>query len=391
MFRYVGETGKALARVWNCATELLDRKPDKYNYAAIFIDEADDLGGSRTGPDPYSKDSVNELLQRMDGLVSDRRISVIAATNYPDRLDSAFLRRFDMRIFIDLPDRMARFAMIMGELAKAYTLPEPEKTPEALKEELERQAKETEEEKRQRLLEHQVYQLPGVKVAKDKPLRIEYLSPAANDVLKNISDFGSVLTETKTVVVRQYMISSTTKTEVTEETLLSLEEILELVERTGPQPSAKDVMKRRKELGGDLEFSDKGISKYGYSASDITKLIQRAVAIASSRAIQDLNAKVFYRRFRKNYYLYDPTSDKSDNRDDYRSINDVLAEDQKRLQELRNKPGVTPEELRSFERRADRIYNFTINVGDVMRAMDQFKPTVSAEEYEAVAKWTSSA
>ncbi len=56
----------------------------------------------------------NQLLKEMDGLQDKGRtprIYVIAATNKPWLLDEPFIRRFQKRIYIPLPDYNARLSM----------------------------------------------------------------------------------------------------------------------------------------------------------------------------------------------------------------------------------------------------------------------------------------
>lgn len=75
----------------------------------IFIDEIDCLGKRRKGNDGSSTENnqtLNALLQRMDGINESRGILVIGATNRKDDLDSALLRpgRFDRHYYIGAPD-----------------------------------------------------------------------------------------------------------------------------------------------------------------------------------------------------------------------------------------------------------------------------------------------
>lgn len=75
----------------------------------IFIDEIDCLGKRRKGGDGASNDhnqTLNALLQKMDGLNKTNGIMVIGATNRKEDLDPALLRpgRFDRHYYIGAPD-----------------------------------------------------------------------------------------------------------------------------------------------------------------------------------------------------------------------------------------------------------------------------------------------
>ena len=75
----------------------------------LFIDEIDCLGKRRKGGDGASQDhnqTLNALLQKMDGLNKANGIMVIGATNRKDDLDPALLRpgRFDRHYFVGPPD-----------------------------------------------------------------------------------------------------------------------------------------------------------------------------------------------------------------------------------------------------------------------------------------------
>lgn len=74
----------------------------------IFIDEIDCMGKRRKGGDGASQDhnqTLNSLLQKMDGINKFNGIMVIGATNRKDDLDDALLRpgRFDKHYFIGAP------------------------------------------------------------------------------------------------------------------------------------------------------------------------------------------------------------------------------------------------------------------------------------------------
>ena len=73
----------------------------------IFIDEIDAIGGDRNNGKGTSENdqTINALLQEMDGFSGREGIFVIAATNRPDILDSAIVRagRFDRQIIVSPP------------------------------------------------------------------------------------------------------------------------------------------------------------------------------------------------------------------------------------------------------------------------------------------------
>jgi len=80
----------------------------------IFLDEIDAVGRRRGtgigGGHDEREQTLNEILVQMDGMESDEKIIVMAATNRPDVLDPALLRpgRFDRHVYVDLPDVKGR-------------------------------------------------------------------------------------------------------------------------------------------------------------------------------------------------------------------------------------------------------------------------------------------
>lgn len=73
----------------------------------IFIDEIDAVGGKRqkSGGSTEHDQTLNALLQEMDGFSTQSGIFVIGATNTPDKLDKALVRsgRFDRKIEVNPP------------------------------------------------------------------------------------------------------------------------------------------------------------------------------------------------------------------------------------------------------------------------------------------------
>ena len=89
-------------------------KARKAKKAIIFFDEFEAIGAKRTdNGENGNNDLVPQILAEMQGIGSNNVnsiIMVIAATNKPWAIDSAFLRpgRFDEKIYIPLPDLEAR-------------------------------------------------------------------------------------------------------------------------------------------------------------------------------------------------------------------------------------------------------------------------------------------
>ncbi|NVK41809.1 MAG: ATP-dependent metallopeptidase FtsH/Yme1/Tma family protein [Oceanospirillaceae bacterium] len=86
--------------------------------AIIFIDEIDSVGRARGtglgGGHDEREQTLNQILNEMDGFEPHQTVVVLAATNRPDVLDAALMRpgRFDRKVTLDLPDRRARLAIL---------------------------------------------------------------------------------------------------------------------------------------------------------------------------------------------------------------------------------------------------------------------------------------
>ncbi len=81
----------------------------------VFLDEIDAVGRARSGSslNLEGESTLNELLVQLDGFDPSARIVLMAATNRPDILDEALIRRgrFDRQIVIDAPDLTGRLAI----------------------------------------------------------------------------------------------------------------------------------------------------------------------------------------------------------------------------------------------------------------------------------------
>ncbi|HLR76564.1 MAG TPA: ATP-dependent zinc metalloprotease FtsH, partial [Balneolaceae bacterium] len=110
--------GVGAARVRDLFKQAKEQAP-----CIIFIDEIDAIGRSRgrgmmMGSNDERENTLNQLLNEMDGFNTDKGVIIMAATNRPDVLDNALLRpgRFDRQILIDKPDLNGRI-----EVMKVHT------------------------------------------------------------------------------------------------------------------------------------------------------------------------------------------------------------------------------------------------------------------------------
>merc|ERR1712227_550819 len=116
--KWLGESEKLVKNLFEVARE---KKP-----SIIFIDEIDSLCSSRSDNESESARRIKtEFLVQMQGVGNDNDgILVLGATNIPWVLDAAIRRRFEKRIYIDLPEANARtnmFKLNLGDTAHSLT------------------------------------------------------------------------------------------------------------------------------------------------------------------------------------------------------------------------------------------------------------------------------
>ena len=105
--------GVGAARVRELFQEVHENAP-----AILFIDELDAAGRTRaaeaTSGQEERDQTLNQLLVEMDGFDRFAGVVIIGATNRPDVLDPALLRRgrFDRQVVVDPPDRAGRLAIL---------------------------------------------------------------------------------------------------------------------------------------------------------------------------------------------------------------------------------------------------------------------------------------
>ena len=112
--KYVGESEGNIRRIF---TEIRKNK-----LSVVFIDELETLFPKRTeNVHESTRKVISVLLQELDGIDDGRNpVLLLGATNVPWLVDEAFMRpgRFDVRVFVGLPDFAARRQMFIAAFAK---------------------------------------------------------------------------------------------------------------------------------------------------------------------------------------------------------------------------------------------------------------------------------
>ena len=118
MSKWLGEAEKNISKLFKMARSLneTERVP-----VLLFIDEIDSLLGTRNSEVGGEVRVKNQFLTEMDGIngkSKESQLYVIGATNKPWSLEAGFLRRFQKRIYVTLPDNASR-----TNLFSQYTRP----------------------------------------------------------------------------------------------------------------------------------------------------------------------------------------------------------------------------------------------------------------------------
>jgi SpoVK/Ycf46/Vps4 family AAA+-type ATPase len=107
MSKWLGESEKNVSELFTSARQATEEgKP-----VIVFIDEIDSLVGIRGDEVGGEVRSRNQFLKEMDNVLDKKHpthIYVVGATNKPWALDEPFIRRFQRRIYVPLPNSEAR-------------------------------------------------------------------------------------------------------------------------------------------------------------------------------------------------------------------------------------------------------------------------------------------
>lgn len=111
---YIHATSKNIMQAFQKAVQIAP--------CVLFVDEISGLMPRRdslSSSEQYREAEISEFLMQMEGSVK-KKVLIVGATNFPERIDQAILRsgRMDKRIFIPLPDTNARcelFQLLLEE------------------------------------------------------------------------------------------------------------------------------------------------------------------------------------------------------------------------------------------------------------------------------------
>ena len=115
MSKWLGEAEQNVSKLFSSARKI----STEGKAAIVFVDELDSLMGAHSNEVGGEIRVRNQFLKEMDGIVDKGKklhVYVIGATNKPWDLDWAFIRRFQKRILVPLPDHHTRLMML-----KLYT------------------------------------------------------------------------------------------------------------------------------------------------------------------------------------------------------------------------------------------------------------------------------
>jgi SpoVK/Ycf46/Vps4 family AAA+-type ATPase len=118
MSKWLGEAEKNISKLFSMARKLNESEGVP---VLLFVDEIDSLLGTRNSEVGGEVRVKNQFLTEMDGIndkAKESQLYVIGATNKPWTLEAGFLRRFQKRIYVTLPDSASR-----NNLFGQYTRP----------------------------------------------------------------------------------------------------------------------------------------------------------------------------------------------------------------------------------------------------------------------------
>ena len=112
--KWFSESGKLVTKLFQYIQELID---DDEALVFVLIDEIESLAAARTAALAGSEPSdairvVNAVLTQLDLLKTRSNVIILTTSNITQAVDLAFLDRVDIKQYIGLPTKAARFAIL---------------------------------------------------------------------------------------------------------------------------------------------------------------------------------------------------------------------------------------------------------------------------------------
>lgn len=128
--KYVGQTEKRIealfAMLKDPRRKLGSPEPGAKVRYVLFLDEIDSIARSRMTAGESGSSATTALLREINSIAefnksSDRtKITILAATNFPGNVDSAFIRRLDDKVLVDMPDFEAIRSVFLSDIANYW-------------------------------------------------------------------------------------------------------------------------------------------------------------------------------------------------------------------------------------------------------------------------------
>ena len=320
--KWEGGTEKRIEAVFRSAAKKVAEaeKRGKKAIAIIFFDEFDAIAGTGRGQgDRGATRTVTPLLQLMDGLQSGGgtdggggSVTVVAATNHYSSIDEAVRRRFSKTVFCPLPGLSARTSLVQMEISLAYS---KRKNPESF--------------------------VKFAKLIEDSGGCESYKGPITADVAKQIARLLGPVGRSREKLKKKQG-----------------EERFKHLEEENEQENAEDNEQENAENNKNTG------DHYGYSGSDIRKIVELAIRNAATRALQQGKTTYFKKISNETNEHYVSCAQEEAT---HFLRDDTLYQNNKSNESI------------VFD--AETLHFYELCLADVERAIAEFPPTVDATSY----------
>jgi SpoVK/Ycf46/Vps4 family AAA+-type ATPase len=268
--------------------------------SVLFLDEVEAIAKSRQKGG--SERSVTTLLQQMEGLDTPPDVIVMAATNYPWELDGAFVRRFSSRVFVDLSDFVARIQLIFSTIIGKYEkhgdsrrLLSLRLIPDGSKSQISKQYKDYKyiknDDQSSVIISYEINRtLESINDTQNltKPIMNELRHISGKEINEDIMNYTcyAMLAVCSSNIKKNPEQNINWRKWVSKQTvefLNLIKFIFFISDLTGPNKAIHNQMKFKSSIS--KRYTDMATTKYGYSASDLTKVVSEFFNLTAEEII----------------------------------------------------------------------------------------------------------